>query len=226
MPPDLYKPIKSIDYQIYLSDIFKGESFCICKITYKKDQIKEMKEKILQNMGEYFDTGNSIDISDFVNKFIIMNDGYPDIWNKLINENVEKELGKVIISHRFLDECLAMKKIIENTDFFDSIPYPFKVPIEEFKNRYFYLPSNQFSLKETLNYIHLIKTFGGNVDKLNQKTTHILFKKTVISQKKRDKMIKNSNENVKFIKEEYFTDYILQSGKCNINNYQVKIKVN
>ena len=151
-----------------------------------------------------------------------MNDGCPDVFNKLINENLDKKMGKIIISHRFLDECLKMKKIIEITDFYDSIPYSFSVPIEEFKNRYFYLPSDQFSLQKTLNYVHLIKTFGGNVDKLNQKTTHILFKKKFVSQGERDKMIKNSNENVKFIKEEYFTDYILQSGKCDINNYQVK----
>ena len=37
-------------------------------------------------------------------------------------------------------------------------------------------------------------------------------------------MIKSSNKNVKFIKEGYFTDYILQSGKCDIDKYQVKIK--
>ena len=225
LSPDIYRPIKSIDYQIYLSDIFKGESFCICKATYKDDKIKEIKEKIKQNMGEYFNSGYSKDISDFVNKYIIMNDGYPEIWNKLINENVEKEMGKVIISHRFLDLCLKMKKIIEKSDFFGSIPYPFAVPIEEFKNKYFYLSPKQFSLKEILCYDHLIKTFGGNVDELNEKTTHILFKIKEISQKTRDKMIKNSNENVKFIRERYFIDYILKSGACDINNYQVKIIV-
>ena len=83
----------------------------------------------------------------------------------------------------------------------------------------------QFSLKEILCYDHLIKTFGGNVDELNEKTTHILYNKKEISQTTRDKMIKNSNENVKFIKEGYFIDYILKSGACDINNYQVKIKV-
>jgi len=225
LSPALYKPIKPIDYQIYLSDIFKGETFCICKITYQKDKIKEIKEKILQNKGEYFDAGNSRDLKDYVNKFIIMNDGYPDIWNRLITENVEKKMGKIIISHRFLDECVEMKRIIECSDFFDSIPYPFAVPIEEFKNRYFYFPSNKFSLLEKLSYDHLIKTFGGNLDELNEKTTHIILKKEKINQRTRDDMIKNSNKNVKFIKEGYFTDYILQSGECDINNYQVKIKV-
>ena len=225
MSPALYKPIKPIDYQIYLSDIFKGVTFCICKITYQKDKIKEIKEKILQNKGEYFDAGNSRDLKDYVNKFIIMNDGYPDIWNRLITENIEKKMGKIIISHRFLDECVEMKRIIECSDFFDSIPYPFAVPIEEFKNRYFYFPSNKFSLLEKLRYDHLIKTFGGNLDELNEKTTHIILKKKKINQRSRDDMIKNSNENVKFIKEGYFIDYILQSGECDINNYQVKIKV-
>ena len=132
-----------------------------------------------------------------------MNDGYPDILNRLIDENIEKKMGKVFISHRFLDECVEMERIIECTDFFDSVPYPFKVSIEEFKNRYFYLPSNEFSLKEILCYDHLIKTFGGNLDELNEKTTHIILKKEEINQRTRDDMIKNSNENVKFIKEGY-----------------------
>jgi len=234
LSPELYRPIKSIDVQknrtnnqkiLYLGDTFKGQSFSICNQTYKQEKINEIKEKIVQNMGEYFDAGGSKEITDFKAKFIILNDGYPDTWNKLINENVDKQLGKIIISHRFLDECLRMRKIIECTDFFDSVPYPFAVPLEEFKNRYFYLPSNQFSLQERFCYDHLIETFGGNVDELNAKTTHILFKKEEISQRTRDKMIKGSNKNVKCIKEGFFTDYILQSGKCDINKYQVKIKV-
>ena len=232
-PPDLYKPMKSIDMPksrtsnqkiLYLGDTFKGQSFSIFNSTYKQEKIVEIKEKIVQNMGEFFDAGNSKEIIDFKAKFIVLNDGYPVTWNKLINENMEKQLGKVIISHRFIDECLRMRKIIECTDFFDSVPYPFPVPLEEFKNRYFYLPPNQFSLQETFCYDHLIETFGGNVDELNSKTTHILFKKEQISQRTKDKMIKSSNKNVKFIKEGYFTDYILQSGKCDIDKYQVKIK--
>ena len=234
LPPDIYKPIKSFDIQktrtnnqkiLYLGDTFKGQSFSICNSTYKQDKINEIKEKIVQNMGEYYDSGNTKEIIDFKAKFIVLNDGYPETWNKLITENVEKQLGKIIISHRFLDECLRMRKIIECTDFFDSVPYPFAVPLEEFKNRYFYLPPNQFSLQERFCYDHLIETFGGNVDDLSEKTTHILFKKEEISQRTRDKMIKGSNKNVKFIKEGYFTDYILQSGACDINKYQVKIKV-
>ena len=225
LPPDLYKPIKSIDYQIYLSDIFKKESFSICKITYNKNKIKEIKEKIVQNMGEYLDEGNSSDINDFMAKYIIMNDGYPYTWNKIISENIEKKFGKLIISHRFLDQCLMMKKLVDFTDFFDSVPYPFKVPLEEFKSRYFYLPQNQFSLQERFSYGHLIKTFGGNLDELNEKTTHIIFNKEEISQRTRDEMLKSSNENVKCIKVKYFYDYILKSGKCDINKYQVKIKV-
>lgn len=234
LPPDIYKPIKSFDIQktrtnnqkiLYLGDTFKGQSFSICNSTYKQDKINEIKEKIVQNMGEYYDSGNTKEIIDFKAKFIVLNDGYPETWNKLITENVDKQLGKIIISHRFLDECLRMRKIIECTDFFDSVPYPFAVPLEEFKNRYFYLPPNQFSLQERFCYDHLIETFGGNVDDLSEKTTHILFKKEEISQRTRDKMIKGSNKNVKFIKEGYFTDYILQSGACDINKYQVKIKV-
>ena len=223
LSPSLYKPTKYMDEEkkLYLSDILKGESFSICRITYEKDLIKEIKEKIEQNMGLYFDEGNSRNISNFKAKYIIMNDGYPYIWNKLITENLEKNLGKLIISHRFLDECLTMGKIIEYSDFLDSIPYPFAVPIEEFKNRYFYLPKNQFCLQERFSYAHLIRTFGGNVDELNEKITHILFKKKESNQKTIDEMIKCSNKNVKFIKEEYFTDYILLSGECDINKYQM-----
>ena len=233
LPPDLYKPIKSIDIPknkinnkkiLYLGDTFKGESFSIFNNTYSNDKINEIKEKIVQNMGEFFDAGDCNEIIDFKAKFIILNDGHPYIWNKLINDNAEKQLGKIIISHRFIDECLRMRKIIECTDFFDSVPYPFPVPLEEFKNRYFYLPLNQFSLQERFSYDHLIETFGGNVDELNHKTTHILFKKEQISQRTIDKMIKKSNKDVKCIKEGYFTDYILQCGRCNIDNYQVKIK--
>jgi hypothetical protein len=229
----LYRPMKSIDIPnnsinnkkvLYLGDIFKGQSFSICNNTYKQEKIIEIKEKIVQNMGEFFDAGSSKEIIDFKAKFIILNDGYPMLWDKLIKENVEKQLGKIIISHRFIDECLRMRKIIECTDFFDSVPYPFAVPLEEFKNRYFYLPPNQFSLQEAFCYDHLIETFGGNVDELNSKTTHILFKKEQISQRTKDKMIKGSNKNVKFIKECFFTDYILQSGKCDIDQYQLKIK--
>ena len=140
LSPELYRPIKSIDVQknrtnnqkiLYLGDTFKGQSFSICNQTYKQEKINEIKEKIVQNMGEYFDAGGSKEITDFKAKFIILNDGYPDTWNKLINENVDKQLGKIIISHRFLDECLRMRKIIECTDFFDSVPYPFAVPYKE-----------------------------------------------------------------------------------------------
>lgn len=233
LSPDLYRPVKSIDIQknrtnnqkiLYLGDIFKGESFSICNSTYKQEKINEIKEKIVQNMGEFFDAGNSKEIIDFKAKFIILNDGYPLIWDKLINENAERKSGKVIISHRFIDECLRMRKIIECTDFFDSVPYPFSVPLKEFKDRFFYLPENQFSLQERLSYDHLIETFGGNADELNKKTTHILFKKEEISQRTIDKMIKESNKDVKFIKEGYFTDFILQCGRCDINHYQVNIK--
>ena len=233
LPSDSYKPVKSIDLPknktnnqkiLYLGDTFKGQSFCICNSTYKPEKVNEIKEKIIQNMGEFFDAGDSKEITDFKAKFIILNDGHAVFWNKLINENMEKQLGKVIISHRFIDECLRMRKIIECTDFFDSVPYPFSVPIEEFKKRYFYLPPNQFSLQERFCYDHLIETFGGNVDDLNKKTTHILFKKEEISQRTLDKMIKESNKNVKCIKEGFFTDYILQSGKCDIDQYQVRIK--
>ena len=233
LPSNLYKPVKSIDIQknrinnqkiLCLGNIFKGESFSIFNSTYKQEKINEIKEKIMQNMGEFFDVGNSKEINDFKAKFIILNDGYPYIWNKLINENAEKQLGKVIISHRFIDECLRSRKIIECTDFFDSVPYPFSVPLDEFKDRYFFLPINQFSLQEKLSYEHLIETFGGNVDELNDKTTHILYKKEQISQKEINKMIKHSNENVKCIKEGYFTDFILQCGRCDINQYQVNIK--
>ena len=233
LPPDLYKPIKSIDVPknktnnkkiLYLGDIFKGESFSIFNNTYSKEQIEEIKEKIVQNMGEFFDAGDCNEIIDFKAKFIVLNDGHPYLWNKIINDNAEKQLGKIIISHRFIDESLRMRKIIECTDCFDSVPYPFSVPLEEFKNRYFYLPPNQFSLQERFSYDRLIETFGGNVDDLNNKTTHILFKKEQISQRTIDKMIKDSNKNVKCIKEGYFTDYILLCGRCNIDNYQVKIK--
>ena len=146
------------------------------------------------------------------------------IVRELVNHFGGEQLGKIIISHRFIDESLRMRKIIECTDCFDSVPYPFSVPLEEFKNRYFYLPPNQFSLQERFSYDRLIETFGGNVDDLNNKTTHILFKKEQISQRTIDKMIKDSNKNVKCIKEGYFTDYILLCGRCNIDNYQVKIK--
>ena len=230
---DLYKPIKSLDIPknkiynkkiLYLGDTFKGESFSIFNNSYSKDQINEIKEKIVQNMGEFFDAGDCKEIIDFKAKFIILNDGYPYFWDKLINDNIEKQLGKIIISHRFIDESLRKRKIIECTDFFDCVPFPFSVPLEEFKNRYFYLPPNQFSIQESMSYDHLIETFGGNVDELNNKTTHIIFKKEQISQKTIDKMIKGSNKNVKCIKEGYFTDYILQCGRCNIDNYLVKIK--
>ena len=235
LSPELYKPKKPkepiepvdpVDKKkiLYLSNIFKNESFCICKNTYMEDKIKEIVKKIEQNMGEYFEVGYSIDIDDYIGKYIIINDGYPETSNKFICENVEKNMGKVIISHRFLDLCLMEGKLLEITDSFDSIPYSFGVPLEEFKNRYFYLPPNQFSLQERSCYGHLIKTLGGNFNDLNVKTTHILFKKKIIKQKVRDIMIKSSNENVKFIEEKYFTDFILQSGACDINKYQVKIK--
>ena len=230
---DLYKPIKSIDMpketisskKIFISGtLFKGQTFSIVNRTYKKEQILEIKEKIEQNMGEYFDSGNAIAPGDFKAKYIILNDGYPKIWDSIIQENNNNSIGKIIISHRYLDECLRKRKIIECSDFFDSVPYPFNVPIEEFKNRYFYLPPTQYTFQERNCYDMLIETFGGNVDDLNKKTTHVIFKKEEISQHTKDKMIKGSNKNVKCISESYFTDYILQCGKVDINNYEIKIK--
>ena len=67
LPPDLYKPMKSIDMPksrtsnqkiLYLGDTFKGQSFSIFNSTYKQEKIVEIKEKIVQNMGEFFDAGN------------------------------------------------------------------------------------------------------------------------------------------------------------------------
>ena len=230
---DLYKPIKSIDMpketimnkKIFISgNLFKGQTFSIVNKTYKKDKILEIREKIEQNMGEYFDSGNVTAPGDFKAKYIILNDGFPELWNNIIQENHLNGIGKIIISHRYIDECLRMRKIIDCSDFFDSVPYPFTVPIEEFKNRNFYLPPAQYSLQERNCYDMLIETFGGNVDELNKNTTHVIFRKKEISQHTKDKMIRGSNKNVKCISESYFTDYILQSGKCDINNYEIKIK--
>ena len=231
--PDLYKPMKSIDIpketitskKVFISgNLFKGQTFSIVNITYSKEKILEIKEKIEENMGEYVDSGHTVNAADFKAKYIILNDGFPDIWNKLIHENNDNDIGKIIISHRYLDESLRSRKMIEFSDFFDSIPYPFKVPREEFKNRYFYIPPNQYNLQERLCYDTLIETLGGNVDDLNKKTTHIIFKKEEISQHTKDKMIRGSNKNVKCISESFFIDYILQSGKCDIDKYEIKIK--
>ena len=175
-------------------------------------------------MGEFFDAGNSEDIADFKTKFIILNDGFPSLWDRLIKDNLSRGLGKLIISHRFIDESIMLRKIIECTDFFDSVPYPFPVPLEEFKNRYFYLMPNQFNYQEKLSYEQLIETFGGNVDDLNKKTTHVICKKEAISQNTKNKIIKSSNKDVKIIKETFFADYIIQFGKLDINLYEVNIK--
>ena len=230
---DLYKPIKSLDLpketisskKIFISGtLFKGQTFSIVNKTYKQSQVLELKEKIEGNMGEYFDSGNVINPGDFKAKYIILNDGFPEIWNKLIQENNNNGIGKIIISHRYIDECLRARKLIDFSDYFDSVPYPFKVPREEFKNKYFYLPMNQFNLQERLSYELLIETLGGNTDDLNKKTTHIVFRKEEISQHTKDKLIKGSNKDVKFISESYFIDYIINCGKCDINNYEIKIK--
>ena len=230
---ELYKPMKSIDIpketisskKIFISGtLFKGQTFSIVNKTYKQEQILELREKIEGNSGEYFDSGNATLPGDFKAKYIILNDGHPQLWNGLIQENNNNGLGKIIISHRYIDECLRTRKIIEISDFFDSVPYPFKVPIEEFKNRHFYLPQNQYNMQEMLSFEYLIETFGGNFDELNSKTTHIVFRKEEISQHTKDKMIKGSNKNVKCISDSYFIDYIINCGKCDINNYEIKIK--
>ena len=230
---ELYKPMKSIDIpketisskKIFISGtLFKGQTFSIVNKTYRQEQILELREKIEGNSGEYFDSGNATLPGDFKAKYIILNDGHPQLWNGLIQENNNNGLGKIIISHRYIDECLRTRKIIEISDFFDSVPYPFKVPIEEFKNRHFYLPQNQYNMQEMLSFEYLIETFGGNFDELNSKTTHIVFRKEEISQHTKDKMIKGSNKNVKCISDSYFIDYIINCGKCDINNYEIKIK--
>ena len=230
---DLYKPIRSLDLpketissmKTFVSgNLFKGQTFSTVNKTYTKEKILDIKEKIEQNMGEFFDSGTASEVGDFKAKYIILNDGFPDVWDKIIKENNEKHIGKIIISHRYIDECLRMRKIIECDDFFDSVPYPFKVPREEFKNLYFYLPPTQYSLQEIYCYDALIETFGGNVDDLNKNTTHVIFKKAQISQRTKDKMIKGSSKNVKCISESFFIDYILKSGKVNINKYEIKIK--
>ena len=230
---DSYKPMKSIDLPketvsskkiLITGTLFKGQTFSIVNTTYEKEDILKIKEKIEGNSGEYFDSGNTINVADFKAKYIILNDGHPDLWNKIINDNKNYEIGKLIISHRYIDKCLRMRKIVDFCDYFDSVPYPFKVPVEEFKNWYFFIPPNQFNFQERLCYEMLIDTLGGNVDDLNKKTTHVIFRKEEISQHTKDKMIKGSNRDVKCICETFFIDYILQCGKCDINNYGVKIK--
>ena len=230
---DLYKPMKSLDLpketisskKIFISgNLFKGQTFSIVNKTYKQSQILELKEKIEGNMGEFFDSGNAVTPGDFKAKYIILNDGYPDLWDNLIQENNNNGIGKIIISHRYIDECLRVRRLVDFLDFFDSVPYPFQVPREEFKNKYFYLPMNQYNLQERLSYELLIETLGGNTDELNKKTTHIVFRKEEISQHTKDKLIKGSNKDVKCISESYFIDYIINCGKCDINKYEIKIK--
>ena len=72
--PDLYKPMKSIDIpketitskKVFISgNLFKGQTFSIVNITYSKEKILEIKEKIEENMGEYVDSGHTVNAADF-----------------------------------------------------------------------------------------------------------------------------------------------------------------
>lgn len=228
-----YRPLKAFNTQlpktnnkkiIFLGDIFKGKTFSIFTRTYNKKEIDDLKEKITQNMGEYFDAKNSENLKEIQARFIIINDGYPNTWDKTINDNRKYDLGKNIVSHRFIEECLSKKNIVENSEYFDLIPFPFKVPVKEFENFYFYLHYSQFSFLENYYYERLIETIGGHCDELNKNTTHVLFKIKKISKRSEDKLIKKSNKNIKCVNEEFLSDFILKCGKCNIDDYLIQIE--
>lgn len=229
---NLYKPLKSLDTNInktnkkilYTGNIFKNQTFSIYNSTYSQEKILDIKEKIISNMGEYFDAGDSCELKDFKAKFIVLNDGHPVIWDKVIKENAMKMYHKIIISHRYIDECLRQKEIFDFTEFFDMIPFSFSVPLDEFLSYRFFLPPNQFSLHEINCYEQLIETLGGYVDELNENTTHILFKKNKIKKKTLDLLIKKSNKNIKCVNEDCLMDYILKSGRSNIDNYLINIE--
>ena len=56
-------------------------------------------------MGEYFDAGDTRELSDFKAKYIILNDGFPEIWNKFILDNRDIAIGKIIIKSYFFISC-------------------------------------------------------------------------------------------------------------------------
>ena len=71
---------------------------------------------------------------------------------------------------------LRKKNLRKTKDFFDSVPYPFAVPLEEFKKRCFYLPANQFSLQERFCYEHLIETLRKDNEEMKKENEEDLLK--------------------------------------------------
>ena len=65
-------------------------------------------------------------------KIIILNDGYLKEWNDFIEAN--HDYKHLIVSHRYIDECIKRKKKVEFDDYLNLFPFSFKIPLSSFKN--------------------------------------------------------------------------------------------
>ena len=231
--PKKYKPFKSfIDDNLnnkiiyntkknyIISDLFKGETFSIVSQTYSEKEYNLIKEKIIENHGEIIDLIYD-ELKILRAKVIILNDGYLKEWNDFIEANNDNK--HLIVSHRYIDECIERKKKVDFDDYLNLFPFNFKIPLNSFKNFEFFLPSSYFTWNELRGNERLIETLGGKCD-LSKNTNFIMINCDKMKKKEFEELKKKSNKNIKVIKDEWLTKTVIDGGKIpEIEDFLVKI---
>ncbi len=230
--PKKYKPFKSfIDDNLnnkiiyntkknyIISDLFKGETFSIVSQTYSEKEYNLIKEKIIENHGEIIDLIYD-ELKILRAKVIILNDGYLKEWNDFIEANNDNK--HLIVSHRYIDECIERKKKVDFDDYLNLFPFNFKIPLNSFKNFEFFLPSSYFTWNELRGNERLIETLGGKCD-LSKNTNFIMINCDKMKKKEFEELKKKSNKNIKVIKDEWLTKTVIDGGKIpEIEDFLVK----
>ena len=212
--------IKNRKQNYIISDLFKGETFSIVTKTYSTEEYNIIKEKIIENHGELIDiVYDESKIKVLRAKIIILNDGYLKEWNDFIEAN--HDYKHLIVSHRYIDECIERKKKVEFDDYLNLFPFSFKIPLSSFKNLEFYFPSSYYNWTELRGNEMLIETLGGKCD-LSKNTNFILINKDKMKKKDFKELKRKTNKNIKVLKDDWLTQTVIDGGKlANINDFLV-----
>ena len=204
-----------------ISNLFLSITFTIYKETYSKEKFNEIKNKILQNSGTINDIKDADDFNDILkSQYIIVNDGYSNILNGLLEAN---EKNHKIVSHRFIDECIEKRELVDYEDYVYLLPLNFSVPIKEFQNLEVYFLNSCYTIWDIKDLEGLYETFGGTCN-LSKNTKYIIIKDKKYSLKNFEKLKKKSNKDIKIINDDWISDCYLKNGEFqNPENYEVNL---
>jgi len=142
------------------STLFKGVIFYICPDSYSTNEKNCIEEDILQNGGEVIKPTTNVEKLKKA-KFIIVNDGDNKSSEFL---SLRQDHYQMVISHRYISFCIEKRLVVDlqKTKYVHLMPFPHKVPFEDFKGVCIYFQG--FDLMEKTVFEHLTETLGGHCD--------------------------------------------------------------